>query len=216
MARKRYKPEEIVAKLRQVDVLVSQGENMLDAIRQIGVSEVTYGRKYRMLNVLDEFTHECLAIRVARKLKAIDVIDVLSGLFILRGVPAHIRSDNGPEFVAKAVQEWIAAVGAKTAYIERGSPWENDYIESFNARLRDEPAKIMATSRPPISRTAGAASALSHSMLSICSSSNSAAVRLHSSASFSTINTARRFLLLLPHHRAPPVSVGRNHHSIDA
>src|SRR2546430_8715899 len=72
-----------------------------------------------MLNVLDEFTHECLAIRVARKLKAIDVIDVLSDLFILRGVPAHIRSDNGPEFVAKAVQEWIAVVGAKTAYIER-------------------------------------------------------------------------------------------------
>src|SRR5262245_3560737 len=69
-----------------------------------------------MLNVLDEFTHECLAIRVARKLKAIDVIDVLSDLFILRGIPAHIRSDNGPEFVAKAVQDWIAAVGAKTAY----------------------------------------------------------------------------------------------------
>jgi transposase InsO family protein len=91
-----------------------------------------------MLNVLDEFTHECLAIRVARKLKAIDVIDVLSDLFILRGVPGHIRSDNGPEFVAKAVQEWITAVGAKTAYIKRGSPWENGYIESFNARLRDE------------------------------------------------------------------------------
>src|SRR5262249_9625711 len=96
------------------------------------------GRKYRMLNVLDEFTHECLAIRVARKLKAIDVIYVLSDLFILRGIPAHIRSNNGPEFVAQAVQEWIAAVGAKTAYIERGSPWENGYIESFNARLRDE------------------------------------------------------------------------------
>ena len=78
------------------------------------------------------------AIRVARKLKAIDVIDVLSDLFILRGIPAYIRSDNGPEFVAKAVQEWIAPVGAKTAYIERGSPWENGYIESFNARLRDE------------------------------------------------------------------------------
>ena len=78
------------------------------------------GRKYRMLNVIDEFTHECLAIRVARKLKAIDVIDVLSDLFILRGIPGHIRSDNGPEFVAKAVREWIAAVGAKTAYIEPG------------------------------------------------------------------------------------------------
>ena len=96
------------------------------------------GRKFRMLNVIDEYTHECLAIRVARKLKAIDVIDVLSDLFILRGVPGHIRSDNGPEFVAKAVQAWIGAVGAKTAYIERGSPWENGYVESFNARLRDE------------------------------------------------------------------------------
>jgi len=78
------------------------------------------------------------AIRINRKLKAIDVIDVLSDLFILHGVPGHIRSDNGPEFVAKAVQDWIAAVGAKTAYIEPGSPWENGYIESFNARLRDE------------------------------------------------------------------------------
>ena len=96
------------------------------------------GRKYRMLNVVDEFTHECLAIRVNRKLKAVDVIDVLSDLFILRGVPGHIRSDNGAEFVAKAVQEWITAVGAKTAYIAPGSPWENGFIESFNARLRDE------------------------------------------------------------------------------
>ncbi|MCJ2066470.1 IS3 family transposase, partial [Methylobacterium sp. J-088] len=96
------------------------------------------GRKFRMLNVVDEFTHECLAIRVARKLKAIDVIDVLSDLFILRGVPGHIRSDNGPEFVAKAVQGWITGVGAKTAYITPGSPWENGYVESFNPRLRDE------------------------------------------------------------------------------
>ena len=96
------------------------------------------GRKYRMLNVIDEFTHECLAIRVARRLKAIDVIDVLSDLFILRGVPEHIRSDNGPEFVANALQEWIGGVGAKTAYIAPGSPWENGYVESFNARLRDE------------------------------------------------------------------------------
>ena len=96
------------------------------------------GRKFRLLNVVDEFTHECLAIRVARKLKATDVIDVLSDLFILRGVPSHIRSDNGPEFVAQAVRDWIKAVGAKTAYIEPGSPWENGYVESFNARLRDE------------------------------------------------------------------------------
>ena len=96
------------------------------------------GRKYRMLNIVDEFTHECIAIRIDRRLKSVDVIDVLSDLFILRGVPEHIRSDNGPEFLAKAVQEWIAAVGAKTAYITPGSPWENGFIESFNARLRDE------------------------------------------------------------------------------
>ena len=96
------------------------------------------GRKYRMLNVVDEFTHECIAIRIERKLKSIDVIDVLASLFITRGVPEHVRSDNGPEFIATAVQEWIAAVGAKTAYIAPGSPWENGFVESFNARLRDE------------------------------------------------------------------------------
>jgi putative transposase len=96
------------------------------------------GRRYRMLNVIDEFTHECLAIRIDRKLNGTDIIDVLSDLFILRGVPGHIRSDNGPEFLAKAVQNWIAAVGARTAYIAPGSPWENGYVESFNARLRDE------------------------------------------------------------------------------
>jgi putative transposase len=106
------------------------------------------GRKYRMLNVLDEFTHESLAIRVARNLKAIDVIDVLSDLFIARGVPGHIRSDNGPEFVAAAVREWIAAVGAKTAYVAPGSPWENGYIESFNARLGDELLRHYGASAP--------------------------------------------------------------------
>jgi len=96
------------------------------------------GRKYRMLNIVDEFSHECLAIRIDRKLNSTAVIDVLSDLFILRGAPAYIRSDNGPEFVAKAVQDWIEAVGSKTAYITPGSPWENGFIESFNARLRDE------------------------------------------------------------------------------
>ena len=96
------------------------------------------GRKIRMLNIVDEYTREALAIRVARRLNSSDVIDVLSDLFILRGVPAHIRSDNGPEFAAKAVQAWIGAVGAQTAYIMPGSPWENGYVESFNARLRDE------------------------------------------------------------------------------
>jgi putative transposase len=78
------------------------------------------GTKYRMLNVIDEFTRECITIRIARQLKSTDVIDVLSDLFILRGIPGHIRSDNGPEFVAKAVRDWITAVGAKTAYIMPG------------------------------------------------------------------------------------------------
>jgi putative transposase len=96
------------------------------------------GRKFRMLNIIDEFTRECLAIRIDRKLNSTDVIDVLSDLFILRGVPGHVRSDNGPEFIAKAVRERIAAVGAKTAFIEPGSPWENGYCESFNSKLRDE------------------------------------------------------------------------------
>jgi transposase InsO family protein len=96
------------------------------------------GRKYRMLNVIDEFTRECLAIRVSRKLNSVDVVDVLSDLFIQRGVPGHIRSDNGPEFVARIVRAWIGTVGAKTAYIEPGSPWENGYCESFNGKLRDE------------------------------------------------------------------------------
>lgn len=103
------------------------------------VSDRTHdGRSIRMLCVIDEFTRESLSIRVARKLKATDVIDVLADLFILRGIPSHIRSDNGPEFVATVLREWIAAVGAKTAYIEPGSPWENGYIESFNGKLRDE------------------------------------------------------------------------------
>jgi len=96
------------------------------------------GRKFRMLNIIDEFTRECLSIRIARKLNSTDVIDVLSDLFILRGVPGHIRSDNGPEFAARAVRDWIVAVGAKTAFIEPGSPWENGYCESFNSKLRDE------------------------------------------------------------------------------
>ena len=96
------------------------------------------GRKYRMLNIIDEFTRECIAIRVDRRLKATDVIDVLSDLFILRGVPDHIRSDNGPEFIAKALRDWLVAVGATTAYIMPGSPWENGYCESFNSKLRDE------------------------------------------------------------------------------
>ena len=91
-----------------------------------------------MLNIVDEFTREALAIRIDPRLRSTDVIDTLADLFILRGIPGHIRSDNGSEFIATAVRNWIAAVGAKTAYIEKGSPWENGYIELFNGKLRDE------------------------------------------------------------------------------
>ena len=96
------------------------------------------GKAVRTLNIIDEYSRECLAIHVDRKLNSGNVIDILSDLFILRGIPSFIRSDNGPEFVAEAVRDWIKAVGAKTAYIEPGSPSENGYCESFNARFRDE------------------------------------------------------------------------------
>ena len=96
------------------------------------------GRKFRLLCLVDEFTRECLTIRVARRLGSLDVIETLADLCLERGAPDHIRSDQGPEFIAQTVREWIVAVGAKTAFIERASPWENGYVESFNGKLRDE------------------------------------------------------------------------------
>ena len=96
------------------------------------------GRAFRMLTIIDEYTRECLAILVERRLTSEDVIDQLFNLFILRGIPEHIRSDNGPEFTAKAVRKWLERLGVKTLFIEPGSPWENGYIESFNGKLRDE------------------------------------------------------------------------------
>jgi putative transposase len=113
------------------------------------------GRVFRTLNILDEHSRECLAIKVRRKLTSGDVIEALSDLFILRGVPAYIRSDNGPEFVAQAVQDWIKAVGAKTAYIEPGSPWENGYCESFNARFRRRTVQRRSLLQPPGSADPG-------------------------------------------------------------
>jgi len=96
------------------------------------------GRPLRLLTILDEYTRECLAIEVARRLRADDVLHRLAALFVQRGVPACLRSDNGPEFTAQAVRGWLGRVGATTLYIEPGSPWENGYIESFNGKLRDE------------------------------------------------------------------------------
>jgi transposase InsO family protein len=96
------------------------------------------GRAFRLLNILDEFTRECLAIKVARKLRSKDVLETLGELFVKRGVPGCIRSDNGSEFVAGELREWLQRMDVKTLYIGPGSPWENGYIESFNGKLRDE------------------------------------------------------------------------------
>ena len=103
------------------------------------VSGMTHGgRTIRLLTLIDEFTRESLAIRVERRLRSQEVIETLSEVMLWRGIPEHIRSDNGPEFVAKQLREWLAKVGTGTLYIEPGSPWENGYCESFNGKLRDE------------------------------------------------------------------------------
>ncbi len=96
------------------------------------------GRCFRLLTVMDEYTRECLAIDVARRLTSEDVLERLSDLFICRGVPAYLRSDNGPEFTARRVRQWLTKVDVQTLFIEPGSPWENGYVESFNGKLRDE------------------------------------------------------------------------------
>ena len=96
------------------------------------------GRTFRILNIIDEYTRECLACLVGRKLKADDVINELFNLFVFRSIPEHIRSDNGVEFTAKAVRSWLNRLGVQTLFIEPGSPWENGYIESFNGKMRDE------------------------------------------------------------------------------
>lgn len=103
------------------------------------VSERTKnGRAIKMLTVIDEYSRECLAIEVRRKLNSKNVIEVLGNLFLERGTPEFIRSDNGPEFIAKELKKWIIKLGVQPLYIEPGSPWENGYIESFNGKLRDE------------------------------------------------------------------------------
>lgn len=96
------------------------------------------GRPMRLLNIVDEYSRESLKIRVDRRIKAADVIYELSDLFIERGAPDYLRSDNGSEFTAEIVRGWLERLGVKTLFIEPGSPWENGYIESFNGKLRDE------------------------------------------------------------------------------
>jgi putative transposase len=102
------------------------------------IEHTANGKAFKILNIIDEYTRESVGVKVERKIKAQDVVDKLFDLFILRGVPEHIRSDNGPEFTAKAVRKWLNRLGVKTLFIERGSPWENGYIESFNGKMRDE------------------------------------------------------------------------------
>ena len=96
------------------------------------------GRPYRLLTIVDEYTRECLAIDVERKLNSENVLERLGELFVHRGIPAHLRSDNGAEFTAVAVRDWLSRLGVGTLFIEPGSPWENGYVESFNGKLRDE------------------------------------------------------------------------------
>jgi transposase InsO family protein len=96
------------------------------------------GRPLRMLTLVDEYTRECLAIDVERRLDSENVLERLAELFVVRGTPTFIRSDNGSEFTATAVREWLGRLGVQTLFIEPGSPWENGYIESFNGKLRDE------------------------------------------------------------------------------
>jgi putative transposase len=103
------------------------------------VSAITHdGRALRILTLIDEYTRECLAIRVARRLASLEVIETLADVMLLRGVPEYIRSDNGPEFLAQELRQWLGKLRTRTLYIERGSPWENGYCESFNGKLRDE------------------------------------------------------------------------------
>jgi transposase InsO family protein len=102
------------------------------------VDRTADGRPFRILTILDEYTRECLAIEVERRITSQNVIAKLFDLFIFRAVPDYIRSDNGPEFTAKAIRDWLNRMGVKTLFIEPGSPWENGYIESFNGKLRDE------------------------------------------------------------------------------
>jgi transposase InsO family protein len=102
------------------------------------MARTSEGRAFRMLNIIDEYSRECLTILVKRHVTSQDVIERLFEMFIFKGIPDHIRSDNGTEFTAKAIRRWLARLGVKTLFIEPGSPWENGYIESFNGKLRDE------------------------------------------------------------------------------
>ncbi len=162
MGRKRHTPEQIITALREAEVGLARGKSVKLISRELGITEQTYYRwrreyggmkvsqarrlkelergngRLELLTVLDEHTRECLAIVVARKIRAHDVLEVLADLFVRHGPPEYLRSDNGPEFTAKPVRRWLGRVGVEMLFIEPGSPWENGYNESFNGKLRDE------------------------------------------------------------------------------
>ncbi len=187
MPMKRYKPEQIVNLLRQIELEIANGKTTPQACKEAEITVQSYyrwrkeygglkldqakrlkelerenakqkrlrpeganhvwsydfvsamthdGRTLRLLVLIDEYTRECLAIRVARRLGSNEVIDTLAEVMLWRGIPEHIRSDNGPEFVAKELRKWLASVETGTLYIEPGSPWESGYCESFNGKMR--------------------------------------------------------------------------------
>jgi putative transposase len=117
----------------------------------------TSGSQLKWLAIEDEFTRESLALKVDRSIRSEDVIDTLAELFAMRGVPGHVRSDNGPEFIARAIRRWLAQVEVGTLYIEPGAPWENGYAESFNSRFRDELLATEQFENVAVARKLGAA-----------------------------------------------------------
>ncbi|AYR24491.1 hypothetical protein RC54_11880 [Herbaspirillum rubrisubalbicans] len=140
MPKKRFTSEDIIHKLREAEVMSAQGKTASEISRQLGVTEQTYFRwrkEYGGLKI-DQATRRCLALHVARQIRSNDVIDIQAEAMVTYGVPAYLRSDNGPEMVAKNLRRWLASVGSKTLYIEPGSPWENGYCESFNGKFGDE------------------------------------------------------------------------------
>jgi hypothetical protein len=115
------------------------------------------GQTLKWFVIVDEFTRRCITLDVSRGFKSTDIIDRLSELFVMYGMPEHIRSDNGPEFIAKGIRQWLGKLGVQTLYIEPGSPWENGITESFNSRLRDELLKVEQFSNAAHARASAAA-----------------------------------------------------------
>lgn len=163
MKRTRHSAEQIVTKLREAEVMLAAGRTVAQVVQALGVSEQTFNRwrsQYggmkadearrlkeleienarlkQAVSVVDDFTRQCVALEVDRSMTSGGVADVLIGLFVGRGVPTHVRSDNGPEYIARTIRRLADLTGVEALYIAPGSPWENGYAESFHSRLRDE------------------------------------------------------------------------------